>query len=90
MDFEHLIVKDDPPHTEIVLNRPERRNALSLELMAELLTALRSAAVLCRQTGLLINDALVVALMQHHGLTRLASHDGDFDRVPGLTRYAPM
>jgi len=44
MDFEHLIVKDDPPHTEIVLNRPERRNALSLELMAELLTALRSAA----------------------------------------------
>lgn len=43
MDFEHLIVKDDPPVTEIVLNRPERRNALSLELMEELVTALRDA-----------------------------------------------
>ncbi len=30
-----------------------------------------------------------VAVMQAHGLTHLASHDGDFDRVPGLTRYAP-
>jgi predicted nucleic acid-binding protein len=31
-----------------------------------------------------------VALMQHQGLTRLASHDADFDRVPGITRYAPI
>ncbi|MCR4413828.1 MAG: PIN domain-containing protein [Thermoguttaceae bacterium] len=42
-----------------------------------------------RRTGLLTNDALVVAVMQRHGLTHLASHDADFDRVPGLTRYAP-
>ncbi len=41
------------------------------------------------RTGLLTNDALVVAVMQRHGLTHLASHDADFDRVPGLTRYAP-
>ena len=39
--------------------------------------------------GLLSNDALIVAVMQANGLTRLASHDADFDRVPGLTRYAP-
>jgi predicted nucleic acid-binding protein len=38
---------------------------------------------------LLTNDALVVAVMQAHGLTQLASHDADFDRVPGITRYAP-
>jgi predicted nucleic acid-binding protein len=37
------------------------------------------------QTG----DALIVAVMRHHGLTNLASEDADFDRVPGLTRYAP-
>jgi predicted nucleic acid-binding protein len=47
------------------------------------------AAGISQQTGLLSNDALVVAVMQANGLTSLASHDADFDRVPGLTRYAP-
>src|SRR5262245_12722688 len=51
---------------------------------------LRVAAVtLSQQVGLLINDALIVAVMQANGLTNLASGDADFDRVPGLTRYAP-
>ena len=49
-----------------------------------------SAAVISQQTGLLSNDALVVAIMQDQGLTSLASHDSDFDRVPGITRYAPV
>jgi len=53
------------------------------------LATLHRAAAICRQTGLLINDALIVGLMQQNGLTRLASHDADFDRVPGLTRFAP-
>ena len=53
------------------------------------LATLQRGAAICRQTGLLINDALIVALMQQNGLTRLASHDADFDRVPGLTRFAP-
>ena len=48
-----------------------------------------TAAALSQQTGLLSNDALIVAVMQNHGLTNLASNDADFDRVPGLTRYAP-
>jgi predicted nucleic acid-binding protein len=48
-----------------------------------------NAVVLSQQHGLLINDALIVAAMQAHGLTRIASEDSDFDRVPGLTRYAP-
>ena len=42
-----------------------------------------------RQTGLLCSDAVIVALMQTNGLTNLASKDPDFDRVPGITRYAP-
>jgi predicted nucleic acid-binding protein len=45
---------------------------------------------LCQQLGLLTNDAVTVALMPSHGLTKIASSDTDFDRVPGLTRYAPM
>jgi hypothetical protein len=28
-------------------------------------------------------------ILQTNGLTKIASHDADFDRVPGLTRYAP-
>ena len=38
---------------------------------------------------LLTGDALVVAVMQAHGLTHLASNDADFDRVTWLTRYEP-
>ena len=48
-----------------------------------------SATIISQQTGLLSNDALVVAVMQAHGLTNLASNDADFDRVPGITRYVP-
>jgi predicted nucleic acid-binding protein len=48
------------------------------------------AADLSQRFGLLTNDALVISTMQSHGLTVLASHDADFDRVPGLTRYAPV
>jgi predicted nucleic acid-binding protein len=48
-----------------------------------------TAVSVSRQTGLLTNDSLLVALMQAHGLNKIASNDADFDRVPGLTRYAP-
>lgn len=48
-----------------------------------------AAAGVTQQFGLLSNDALIVALMQEHGLTQLASHDADFDRVPGIARFAP-
>jgi enoyl-CoA hydratase/carnithine racemase len=42
MEFENLIVKAEGPVVRITLNRPERRNALSLALMDELITALRA------------------------------------------------
>jgi predicted nucleic acid-binding protein len=57
-----------------------------LTIPADLLDA---AAAITQQTGLLHNDALLVALMRLHGLTNLASADADFDRVAGLTRYSP-
>ena len=52
-------------------------------------TWLDAAAAVSQQTGLLHNDALVVAAMLAHGLTALASADPDFDRVLGITRYRP-
>ncbi len=53
-------------------------------------TSIVSATVISQQAGLLSNDALIVAVMQANKLTNLASHDADFDRVPGLTRYSPV
>jgi predicted nucleic acid-binding protein len=50
---------------------------------------LLTAGTLSVQYGLLANDALILAVMQQHGLSNLASADSDFDRVPGITRYSP-
>lgn len=43
-----------------------------------------------QQFELLTGDALIVAVMRQQGLTKLASEDADFDRVLGITRYAPV
>jgi predicted nucleic acid-binding protein len=48
-----------------------------------------AATLVSRQHELLMGDSLVVAVMQAHGLTHLASNDADFDRIPWLTRYEP-
>jgi len=41
--WQHLVVEDDDIVTRITLNRPDRRNALSVELMEELTSALVAA-----------------------------------------------
>jgi predicted nucleic acid-binding protein len=48
------------------------------------------AADISQQTGLLHNDALIVAVMRDHGLTNLASADPDFDRVSAIMRFGPV
>jgi predicted nucleic acid-binding protein len=49
-----------------------------------------AATLVSQQHELLMGDSLVVAVMQAHGLSHLASNDADFDRVPWLTRYEPI
>src|SRR5579871_2285350 len=44
MNFEHLLVSVDQPIASVTLNRPHRRNALSLELMQELICCLQEIA----------------------------------------------
>jgi enoyl-CoA hydratase/carnithine racemase len=39
--YQHLLVETDGPFTTITLNRPEKRNALALDVMLELTAALR-------------------------------------------------
>ena len=48
------------------------------------------ATQLSQQYELLSGDALIISAMRHHGLSQLASHDADFDRVPGVARYGPV
>jgi enoyl-CoA hydratase/carnithine racemase len=43
MDFDDILVRETGAITEVTLNRPERRNALSLDLMRELQAALEHA-----------------------------------------------
>jgi hypothetical protein len=40
--------------------------------------------------GLLTNSAITAATMQDRAIIHLAGHDAEFDRVPGLMRYAPV
>jgi predicted nucleic acid-binding protein len=42
-----------------------------------------------RREGLLTNDSFVVVFMRDCGLTKLATANGDFDRVSGLDTYKP-
>ncbi|HJT35458.1 MAG TPA: PIN domain-containing protein [Pirellulales bacterium] len=62
---------------------------LGIQVLVSSAASISSAAALSQQHGLLSGDALIAAIMQQVGLSQLASHDADFDRVPGLVRYAP-
>ena len=77
---------------EIILERIRRIGIVAGDAGLVTVTSglLVAGVALSQQVGLLTNDALIVALMQANGLTRIASNDDDFDRVPGITRYAPV
>jgi predicted nucleic acid-binding protein len=60
-----------------------------LQILAVGVQTVSEAVNLSRQTGLLYADSLVLAAMRTQNLVHLASADGDFDRVAGLTRCAP-
>jgi len=64
MGFEQIRVTADGPIAQITLARPERRNALSLEMMGEILTAL----------GQMVPDAAVVVVAAE-GPVFSAGHD---------------
>lgn len=61
-----------------------------IKIVAVSAPLVEAATTISRQVGLLSGDALIVAVMQSESLTQIASHDADFDRVPGLLRYAPI
>ncbi len=49
-----------------------------------------TATATSQKYELLSGDALIVTLMEQHGLVNLASNDADFDRVSWLKRFSPV
>jgi predicted nucleic acid-binding protein len=62
---------------------------LGIQILAISEHLVLTATGFSQQFELLTDDAIIVAVMRHHGLTKLASEDADFDGVPGLTHYGP-
>lgn len=57
MEYQHILVQAQPPVGRITLNRPAQRNALSLELMNEVIEGLSELAGLSEVQAIVIEGA---------------------------------
>jgi enoyl-CoA hydratase/carnithine racemase len=76
-EYRNLLVTRDGSATRIVLNRPEKRNALSLELMEEMTGALRDAAAL-RDTRAIVIEGAGPAFSAGHDLSEMIGRQREF------------
>jgi enoyl-CoA hydratase/carnithine racemase len=76
-DYANLSVRQDGTAVRIVLSRPERRNALSLELMEELIAALRGVASRPGVRAVVIEGA-GPAFSAGHDLSEMVGRDETF------------
>jgi predicted nucleic acid-binding protein len=67
----------------------DRLLQLRLTVLPQETSMLKQAVSLSQSHQLLLGDATIVALMQRHGITHLATNDDDFDRVPEITVWKP-
>jgi enoyl-CoA hydratase/carnithine racemase len=77
IQYRNLLVSTDEPAARITLNRPEKRNALSLELMQELIAALRNVAAQ-PDTRAIVIDAAGPAFSAGHDLSEMIGRDEPF------------
>ncbi|MBV8999907.1 MAG: enoyl-CoA hydratase [Solirubrobacterales bacterium] len=77
IDYRNLIVVADEPAARIKLNRPEKRNALSLELMQELTAALRDVSAHAPVRAIVIEGA-GPAFSAGHDLSEMIGRDEAF------------
>jgi predicted nucleic acid-binding protein len=78
------------PKLSVYRSAVARIPLLGIQVLPITYVVVEAASSLSHQYQLLTGDALIVALMQQHGLTNVASEDHDFDRVPSITRYAAV
>jgi enoyl-CoA hydratase/carnithine racemase len=74
---EHLLVRVEPPAARITLNRPEKRNALSLALMEELIAALGEVSTVPGVRAIVIEGA-GPAFSAGHDLSEMIGRDAAF------------
>jgi enoyl-CoA hydratase/carnithine racemase len=80
-NYENLLVEINAPLARITLNRPERRNALSLALMQELLACLRQLGQ-SREVGAVILAASGNVFSSGHDLNELRGRTlGDYRQL---------
>jgi enoyl-CoA hydratase/carnithine racemase len=78
-EYRNLLVTADGAAARIILNRPEKRNALSLELMEELITALREASAQAA-TRVIVIEGAGPAFSAGHDLAEMIGRDETFYR----------
>jgi enoyl-CoA hydratase/carnithine racemase len=78
-EYRNLLVTQDGPAVRIVLNRPEKRNALSLELMQEATAAMREASALPGARAIVIEGA-GPAFSAGHDLSEMIGREEGFLR----------
>jgi enoyl-CoA hydratase/carnithine racemase len=76
-DYRNVLVTRDDSAARIVLNRPEKRNALSLELLDELIAALREVSA-WRDTRAIVIEGAGPAFSAGHDLSEMIGRDRDF------------
>ncbi len=78
---EHLLVSVEPPAARVTLNRPEKRNALSLALMEELISTLEEVGATPEVRAIVIEGA-GPAFSAGHDLGEMVGRDAEFyDRL---------
>lgn len=63
--------------------------ALPLEIPPLTTSLLQEGITTATKHHLLMNDALIIALMREKNITYLASADRDFEEIPGIKLYRP-
>ena len=77
MEFQNVILKEEIPVATIRLNWPEKRNALSMALMQEVMTALRETSSNAAMRVIVI-EAAGVAFSAGHDLGEMVGREGVF------------
>ena len=77
LEYRSLLVEQDGPATRITLNRPEKRNALSLELLRELTAALRDTSGR-PETRVIVIQAAGPAFSAGHDLSEMIDREEAF------------
>jgi enoyl-CoA hydratase/carnithine racemase len=89
-DYRNLLVSREAPAARIVLNRPEKRNALSLELMNEVTAAVREVSTRAETRAVVIEGA-GHAFSAGHDLSEMTGREREFlaqlfDRCSAMMR----